>query len=200
MKISPLTLHLATAGVFCLMTLSSGANLTSNGSFETGDFTGWNPLISGPFTVVDGGPSGPNLLLPQDGNYYALFGDATTDTISQMLTTSPGTTYDLNFWVNDKYGNSSLLVQWNGATVLQLGGAYSSAIAGQVDNGWVDFNFPVVASSSATVLSFSGASQTGLGLDNVSVPDQSGLGIFLSAVGGLMAIDGWRRRSRQVAA
>src|SRR5208282_368158 len=82
------------------------AALISNGSFDSGDFSDWNPVISDVYTYVDNGST--SLYTPYGGNtYYALFGDVTPDTISQTVATTPGaSSYDINFWLNDTYGAS----------------------------------------------------------------------------------------------
>jgi len=194
MKLSSLVLPSATAGLFCLMALSSPANLVSNGSFETGDFTGWNIAIS-PLTFVDGGPSGSVVFAPHDGNYYALFGNTSVDAIDQQIATTPGASYDVNFWMNDQYGGSDLVVKWGGATLWH----YSSTSPNPSPNGWVDVDLTAVASAASMDLSFFVSTQTAFGLDAVSVPDPTGLGCFLGSVGGLIAIDGFRRRGRATA-
>ena len=171
MKLGFFTLPAAVAGIFCMMPLGAQAqNLVANGGFETGDFTAWNTAISGPFTYVDEG----TVLIPHGGAYYALFGDPAPDNINQVILATPGGYfYDINYWVNDMYGDSDITVNWGAATLSSLGGSFSSSPA---NNGWVDFNFLVPAPSAPTDLSFTISSQTLVGLDDVSitaVPDSS---------------------------
>ena len=72
------------------------ANLIVNPGFETGDFTGWTttPATSGSdFAVV------PN---PHSGAYAVSFAATGTDldAISQTFATTPGTRYNLSFWLD----------------------------------------------------------------------------------------------------
>lgn len=78
----------------------NGENLLTNGSFETGDFTGWtqggnfedSQVVSGPFYQFTGA---------EDGSFYATFGSVGTPaTLSQRLPTVRGQTYHVCFWLN----------------------------------------------------------------------------------------------------
>lgn len=72
-------------------------NLVQNGSFESGDFTGWGgdqlgmSVLSGPFYTYAGA---------QDGLYYATMGAVGGDgTLEQTLTTVAGVQYTFSFWM-----------------------------------------------------------------------------------------------------
>src|ERR1039458_5451365 len=113
----------------CLLFLSSGAfagrNLLTNGSFETGDFTGWNqtcsPACGYPYNGVTSGAfyqvSGA-----EDGSYYAWLGDTLPGgSLSQSFATTVGTHYTFSFWINGEGDNpSALSAYWDGNTVLSL--------------------------------------------------------------------------------
>jgi len=178
------------------MTLGTCAqNLVLNGSFESngGSFANWNVANNSGFLAID---SGTILSAPaQNGSYAALFGGSVPDTISQSVPTTSGLTYDVSFWVNDRFGSSALSVSWGSSQLLNLANSYTSETSGQFDNGWVDFNFLVPASSSSENLKFAGSSGTALGVDNVSVtvPEP---GLF-SLIGGFLAVGGLWRRSRR---
>jgi hypothetical protein len=70
-------------------------NLVNNGSFETGDFSGWERIGDDMrFTdvttdIVGGGPT--------DGMYHARFGPFFASGIQQFIATTPGTVYRLEF-------------------------------------------------------------------------------------------------------
>ena len=84
-------------GVFACA--ASAQNLLSNGSFETGDFSGWTTGGNFEFTTVISGPyyaySGA-----QDGNFYAVMGPVGGDgTLSQTFADNAGTLCTLSFWL-----------------------------------------------------------------------------------------------------
>ena len=190
-----LTIKLAAAGTVGLLAFGAQAqNLLSNGSFETGDFSNWNPVNnSGSLTVDDGSST---LFTPYDGGYYALFGGS-GDSLDQTVATTPGTTYDINYWVNDKYGSSDLVVTWNGATLSELPPAYNS---GTANNGWVNFDFQgtaTTATSATTDLAFTDNAGFALGIDAVTVsavPEPGSLSL-LGLAGAVLTVTVYRRRS-----
>jgi len=141
----------------------AAGSLLTNGSFETGDFSNWSTINNSAFLTADNGSSA--LFTPYDGNYYALFGGS-GDSINQILATTPGATYDINFWINDKYGSSDFVVNWNSTILSELPTTYNSGLA---NNGWVNFDFQVTATSASTDLAFIDKSGIAFGLDAVSV-------------------------------
>src|ERR1039458_7086168 len=71
-------------------------NLVTNGSFETGDFTGWTvnagllDVETGRFYVYSGA---------QDGAFYSIMGDVGSDgTLSQTFSDTAGQHYTFSFW------------------------------------------------------------------------------------------------------
>ena len=75
-------------------------NLLANGSFETGDFTGWTTggnfedteVVSGAFYQYTGA---------QDGSFYAVLGPVGSDaTLSQTFSDTVGGHYTFSFWMN----------------------------------------------------------------------------------------------------
>jgi hypothetical protein len=109
--------------------LSPGAaNLVANGDFETGAYAPqWTPSPGGPFDQVCkvGTPIGAATCEAHRGQYAMSFGLAgAQDTMSQTLTTAPGQSYLLTFWLaNDNPGDANtttFAVAWGGSTVYSL--------------------------------------------------------------------------------
>ena len=97
----------------------------TNGSFETGDFTGWtyatggDPNFSGvvPSTVTYNGQGA------QDGNYYALVGATTLDnaSLSQSFVDTPNETLTITGWITGDGSEPSFVTfSFNGAALLTV--------------------------------------------------------------------------------
>jgi hypothetical protein len=116
-----------------------------NGGFETGDFTGWTVSDSSNFTLI--GSGGP--LFAHSGNYEANLGArGVLGTLSQNVGTTPGTTYDLVFWMANDSGaaTNEFDVKWEGVTILSLTNAPVS--------NYTQYSFLVTATSSSSSLVF----------------------------------------------
>jgi hypothetical protein len=157
MKALPKILLALTAVAAFSVAYPAKANLITNGGFETGDFTGWT--TSAPSAVV-GSTFGVS---PHSGNFQAGFGAPSFAT--QNLTTTPGASYVVDFWVaaNVLGGQGTLNVVFASTVFSYLFPASS---------GYTEYTFTVTASSSTTALQFIfldiGASNLLL-LDDVSV-------------------------------
>ncbi len=142
---------------------SSQGNLVANGGFETGDFTGWTDDGSGD---VNTDPTAVH-----SGTYGAEYGPVgSLGYLSQTLSTTPGTTYLLSFWLDSPDGDTpnEFQVSWDGTTLLDE--TNLPAI------GWTNIQFVVTATGPSTVLEFGFRDDPAyLGLDDVSVvPTQAG--------------------------
>jgi len=75
----------------------AAVNLITNGSFETGDFTGWTVTGGTPQAVECCGFDGFNA---EDGTYFAALGAVGTDGfVSQTFADTPGATYEASFYL-----------------------------------------------------------------------------------------------------
>lgn len=107
-KTLPAVLVLSMVAAFAV---PAHANLVVNGGFETGDFTGWIQSGNLGFTFVDGNP--------HSGNDAAWLGPIGSDGfLSQILATTPGQSYSLDFWLYSFGGTpNDFSARWNGTPV-----------------------------------------------------------------------------------
>lgn len=170
------------------------SNLVTNGSFETGDFTGWTVSGDLTFTGVCDVSTCPGGFAPQDGNYAAYFGPVgDTATISQMIATTPGDTYTLSFYLANPVGGTP-----NFFSVTFGNSTFSFTNFGTAF-GWQQFEMTTVATGDETSLSFTFRNDPSYWfLDNVTVsqaggtvPEPGTLALFGS---GVLGIAGLARR------
>lgn len=162
-----------------------------------------NPISGAPATIMvlnasytepDGGSGLTLNFHPQDGlQSVDLTGEGnqgTTNGIKQSVTTTPGSVYDLSFWLGHQYssapgytlGPSSMAVYIDGTLV----GTYDNSLNTFEDVTWTPFSYKFTAASPSTVVAFLNNTSAGnnyAGLDNVSltsVPEPSSL-ILLGA-------------------
>ena len=140
------------------------SGLVVNGSFETGDFTGWTLFGGDPGdnVVSDGAGSG---ISPHSGNYLAVLGSyGSLSYFSQTLATTAGTRNLLSLWLDSPDGltPNEFLVSWNGNTLFDETNLPAL--------GWTNLQFSVWATGTSTVLEFGFRDDPSyLGLDDISV-------------------------------
>ena len=125
---------------------AQAANIVTNGSFETGDFTGWTPTGDQTYNGVQCPGPGPTVA---DGNCSAFFGPVgTTGGITQDLTTVAGTLYEIEFSLNS-----------DGGTPNSFSGSFGAVtFIDETDmantGGFQTFSFQVLATGTSTALTF----------------------------------------------
>jgi hypothetical protein len=185
------------AGVAIALVTSMAANaaeLVTNGSFETGDFTGWTQFGDTSFTGVstecyDGS-------CPTDGSNLAYFGPVNdVGGISQTLATGAGL-YNISFDLSNFQGES-FSADFGGVTLL----------VNPPQEGVTHYSFTDVAASGPTTLTFSFQDVPAYyTLDDVSVtaagvPEPASWALMLTGFFGLGAtLRGARRRTAVSAA
>lgn len=168
-----------------LLAPAAFANLVQNGNFDADNP---NPGTAPLDWTLTNAPSGSDFFVGPGPNYGALsapnsanFGatGAYDDTLFQTLTTAPGATYNLTFYLahdsSDSENDFSAI--WNGTTVLSL--------VNSSDFNYTEYTYNVTATGTSTVLAFSGREVPAwYGLDNVSVAATPEPGFFgVSGIG-----------------
>ena len=160
----------------------ASTNLLINGSFETGDFTGWT--LSG--NIVDTMVEGPlNGVDPEDGNFQAVTGAVgSLNLISQTFSDVSDATYEVSLWEASEGGSPSEFdVAINGTDFIDISPVPTS--------GYAQFTFTFTGTGSDT-LSISNRNDPNFQfIDNVSVtsvavvPEPSTWAMFLLGFGAL---------------
>ena len=166
------------------------ANSVTNGSFESGDFTGWTLSGNTGFTGVE--CPGVGFAGPGDGACDAFLGPVGSNgTLSQVLTTLPGRLYSINFDFQPDGGQTSFFsAVWDAQPAL-FSVTNAPASAYQV------LHFTALATTATTSLTFSFRDDPGfLKLDSVAVfvPEPGTMALLGIGVAGLWA---GRRRKAQ---
>lgn len=174
---------------------NASTNLVTNGSFETGDFTGWTVGGNTGFTGVTHGVFGGQVSGAADGNFYAFLGPIGSDaTLSQTISDTAGQVYYLSFAVSSDGGTpNDFNVLWDGVSV------YSFTDSGNT-GGWDRLTFKVTGTGSDT-LEFDSRNDPGWNLlDSVFVgtPEPATWAMMLAGIAGLGAM--LRRRARTATA
>jgi len=169
-------------------------NLINNGSFETGDFTGWTTggnfeateVVSGSFYVYTGG---------QQGNFYAVLGPVGSDgTLSQTFNDVAGQQYTFSFWLAAVGDNpSDFTATWDGSQAISLTNPNTGGIYQQ-------YSFIETGTGTDTITFAFRDDPAYIALDNVSVTQNGGGGTvpepssFLLMGSGVLGLAGVIRR------
>jgi len=162
----------------------------TNGSFETGDFSGWTPFGNTVATGVTtlwwvGAP-------PTDGLYLAYFGAVGSlgGILQTSLATVAGADYTISFDLGDLYTGPSEYTASFGSTVL-------TDVVNPQPFGWTRLSFTATATSDSTTLSLSFRQDPSyLVLDNVSVtavPEPEEWAMLMMGI----PLVGWQIRRKQ---
>jgi hypothetical protein len=178
------------AAILALPTPVSAQEVVTNGGFETGDFSGWTLFGTTSFTevVLSSGA--------HSGSYYAGFGPVTPSGIQQTLTTVPGESYEISFWLQNLAGGApnSFSVSFDGDILMSTASA--------PDFPYTLYSFTRTAATTSTLLSFTFVNDPRLyRLDDVSVSGSGAVpepGTWATMLLGF-SVTGFALRRRRVA-
>jgi len=164
-------------------------NIVVNGSFETGDFTGWTLGGNTGFMGVEC-PGAP-FAGPGDGNCDVFAGPiGSNGTLSQTLATVPGRFYSIDFDFRPDGGTPSFFsAVWDAQPPL-------FSVTNPAASPYQVLHFGALATASSTSLTFNFRDDPGfLFLDSVSVqvPEPGSLALLGIGMAGLW----WKRRKAQ---
>jgi PEP-CTERM motif len=147
---------------------SVSGNLVANCGFESGDFTSWSgTILTDPtgYSAVDG-------TQPYSGSFGAYFGSFTNDTLFQSLNTVAGTTYTIQFALDNEADPDPTHGYTNDFSAT-FGGTTIFSETNAPEDSETLLTFTAVATGSSTLLTFTSENDALYwDLDSVSVVTQ----------------------------
>ena len=182
-------------------TSAMAANLVTNGGFETGNLTGWSltGVTSGP--AYNGIDYGVDAADAYSGNYGAFFGPpGGIMTLSQTLSTTPGTNYTISFWLAQ---DTDVTPGYTNSLAVLLGSTTAYSATNIAAQDYTFYTVSGVASTASDLLRFSFRNDAGyFSLDDVSViastsstPEPATLFLIAPVLGGFLFL---RRRKAPI--
>jgi hypothetical protein len=137
-------------------------NLVTNGGFEAGNLSGWTQSgATNDMNVITGTAGGDRI---HSGTHAGQFGPGNLGFISQALATTPGASYNLDFWLSNPVGGGG--TEW----LVRVGGNTLMDVHDASRFNYTHFTFTFTATSSSTDLTFGFAHPPNwFYLDDVSV-------------------------------
>lgn len=136
---------MAAASALLALTTATGpqANLITNGSFETGDLTGWSLTGNTGFTSVQA--NGSTIFSAQDGNFFLYAGPVGSDgVLSQTFSDTLGRALLVSAELaGDGTAPSDFSIMFNATNLITI-----NPVPAQ---GYVDYTFTVVGTGSDTL-------------------------------------------------
>ena len=182
------------------------ADLIINGTFGTGDFTGWTQAGDTDFTSVLSSGIYPNNLSGDQYHVEAGTLAASTPTnpdvfnLSQSIATVAGQSYTFSFYINETDTTDALNVNTTDAVQVFWNAKSLVNISEFTTNGWQLYSFTETAVSSSTNIQFNLSDYSSyVGLADVSVLAAAPVPLsptFYSFGLGLLSLLGFRKRDK----
>lgn len=172
---------------------AQAGNLVVNCGFETGDFSGWT--TGGNFGATGVSSSFYVYSAANSGTYFAYLGPVGSDGIlSRTLTTNPGDTYTVSFYL-DAIGDSpsDFSAYWNTDALMSVGTPNTGGV-------WTQYLFTVTGTGSDTIQLNFRDDPAYIALDDIVVLDTGGVipepGSMSLLIAGFAVVILARRRRR----
>jgi hypothetical protein len=185
----------------------AGPNLLVNGSFQTGDFTGWTLAGNTGGTLVQtAGGLGAGATAPGEPDpFYAAFGPhGSIGLLYQSIPTQAGHTYTFSFWMAFKGSDPNNLVNalWNSVNAGPPFPMINPPSTGTGSGAYRFFSLTEAGTGAPTLVGFEAQNNPDyFSIDGVAVNDLSAIpepgALALLAFGGVLVAGAAWRRSRR---